>query len=98
MSGANPTSANVESNSLSCGVYRHYKGNEYLVLGVARHSETDEPFVVYARLYSRDGFPLTVRPLRDFTASVTLDDGQTMPRFCYLGLAQATRASSEGTK
>ncbi len=66
------------------GRYRHYKGNEYEVLGVARHSETDERLVVYRPLYGDGG--LWARPLAMFCESVTVD-GQTVPRFRYLGPA-----------
>lgn len=68
------------------GRYRHYKGNEYEVIGVARHSETDERVVVYRPLYNDTG--LWVRPLAMFAETVTVD-GQTVPRFVYLGPAGA---------
>jgi hypothetical protein len=64
------------------GRYRHYKGNEYEVLGVARHSETDERVVVYRPLYNDTG--LWVRPLAMFVEMVTVD-GKPVPRFAYLG-------------
>jgi hypothetical protein len=60
------------------GTYRHYKGNLYEVLGVARHSETEEPMVVYRALYGDSG--LWVRPLAMFEETV-LVDGQPVPRF-----------------
>ncbi len=60
------------------GRYRHYKGNDYEVLGVARHSETEEEYVVYRQLYGAGG--LWIRPLGMFLESVTI--GQTVvPRF-----------------
>lgn len=62
------------------GRYRHYKGNEYEVLGVARHSETMEALVVYRALYGEYG--LWVRPLAMFTETVERD-GVTVPRFRY---------------
>jgi hypothetical protein len=64
------------------GKYRHYKGNDYELLHVARHSETDELLVVYRPLYGERG--IWVRPLEMFLESVTVD-GQDMPRFRYLG-------------
>ena len=64
------------------GRYRHYKGKEYLVLGVARHSETKENLVVYRLLYGDHG--LWVRPHAMFLETVIID-GQTMPRFAYIG-------------
>ncbi len=60
------------------GRYRHYKGNDYEVLGVARHSETEEEYVVYRQLYGAGG--LWIRPLGMFLESVTV--GETVvPRF-----------------
>ena len=60
------------------GHYRHYKGNEYELIGVARHSETLEPLVVYRPLYNQTG--LWVRPHAMFFERV-LVDGQWRPRF-----------------
>ncbi|HEY9032677.1 MAG TPA: DUF1653 domain-containing protein [Pseudomonadales bacterium] len=64
------------------GRYRHFKGNEYRVIGLARHSETGEQHVVYRPLYGEGD--LWLRPLAMFAESVELD-GQTRPRFQYLG-------------
>ena len=64
--------------SIPQGIYRHYKGNLYQVLHTARHSETDEPMVVYRCLYGEYG--VWVRPLAMFTERVTVD-GQRMLRF-----------------
>ena len=63
------------------GKYRHYKGNLYEVIGVARHSETLEEMVVYRALYGECG--LWVRPLGMFLESVEID-GKTVPRFAYV--------------
>lgn len=60
------------------GIYRHYKGNEYEVLGIAKHSETLEELVVYRALYGN--FDLWVRPLSMFMEDIVID-GQTKPRF-----------------
>ena len=60
------------------GRYRHYKGPEYEVLGVARHSETEEEFVVYRALYGEGG--LWIRPATMFLETVTVD-GQPCQRF-----------------
>jgi len=60
------------------GRYRHYKGGEYEVVGVARHSETLEPLVVYRPLYNDTG--LWVRPYAMFFGQVELD-GRPQPRF-----------------
>jgi hypothetical protein len=64
------------------GRYRHYKGGEYEVIGVARHSETDERLVVYRPLYNDTG--LWVRPLAIFLETVVVN-GTAVPRFAYLG-------------
>jgi hypothetical protein len=60
------------------GRYRHYKGGEYEVVGVARHSETLEPLVVYRPLYNTSG--LWVRPHAMFFGSLEID-GRTVQRF-----------------
>ena len=60
------------------GLYRHYKGGNYQVLGTARHSETGEQLVVYRCLYDNDS--LWVRPLAMFMESVQVE-GREMPRF-----------------
>ncbi len=64
------------------GRYRHYKGNEYTVIGVARHSETEEELVVYRKEYDDRG--LWVRPKEMFFEAVVVD-GRRVPRFEYLG-------------
>jgi hypothetical protein len=64
------------------GRYRHYKGNDYQVIGIARHSETDEELVVYRKLY--DDGSLWVRPLAMFIEDVMVD-GRTAPRFEWRG-------------
>jgi len=63
------------------GRYRHYKGNEYEVLGVVRHSETLEPLVLYRPLYNDSG--LWVRPFTMFVEDVDVN-GVRMPRFAPL--------------
>ena len=68
--------------SIKPGRYRHFKGKEYEVLGVARHSETEEELVVYRALYG--GFGLWVRPVSMWNETVERD-GKTFRRFTYLG-------------
>ncbi len=63
------------------GRYRHYKGREYTVLGVACHSETLEKLVVYRQEYGDHG--LWVRPAAMFVETVVID-GKTVPRFTIL--------------
>ena len=60
------------------GRYRHYKGGEYEVVGVARHSETLEPLVVYRPLYNATGW--WVRPHAMFFGEVLID-GRLVRRF-----------------
>ena len=60
------------------GRYRHYKGKDYEVIGVAKHSETEELFVVYRALYDERG--LWVRPAAMFLDTVIVD-GLLRPRF-----------------
>ncbi len=60
------------------GIYRHYKGQRYRVLGTARHSETMEPLVVYQALYGEHG--LWVRPAAMFCETIELD-GEPIARF-----------------
>ena len=64
------------------GLYRHYKGNNYRVTGLARHSETLEPLVVYQALYGERG--LWVRPAAMFSETVEVD-GKSVPRFARVG-------------
>ena len=66
------------------GRYRHYKGQEYTVLGVARHSETEEELVVYRQEYGTRG--LWVRPKKMFLESVRVE-GQDVPRFYRIDTA-----------
>lgn len=60
------------------GRYRHFKGNEYEVIGIARHSETEEPMVVYRALYGEGG--LWVRPANMWTETVQRN-GKCFKRF-----------------
>ena len=68
--------------SITTGRYRHYKGNEYIVLGIARHSETEEELVVYRQDYGEKS--LWVRPRAMFEETVEVD-GQQIARFSYVG-------------
>ena len=67
--------------SIPLGRYRHYKGGEYEVLAVARHSETLEPMVIYCPLYNQSG--LWIRPYVMFIEQVEVD-GRLKPRFILL--------------
>lgn len=69
------------SETIRPGRYRHFKGKEYEVLGVARHSETEEEMVVYRTLYGDHS--LWVRPASMWNELV-MRDGKTQPRFTYI--------------
>lgn len=66
------------------GLYRHYKGNDYIVRGVVRHSETLEELVLYECLYENPKGKLWVRPIKMFQESVVVD-GQSIQRFRFVG-------------
>lgn len=80
---------------LKLGKYRHYKGKEYEVIGIARHSETLEELVVYKALYQTNlpsaslqqtkGENLWVRPLKMFIEDIEIE-GKKIPRFEFLGM------------
>lgn len=65
---------------LQLGIYRHYKGKLYEVIGIAQHSETLERLVVYRTLYGN--FDLWVRPFKMFTERLE-HEGKTVERFSY---------------
>ncbi len=69
---------------IKLGIYRHYKGNTYRVVGIAKHSETLEDVVVYEALYENTESKLWVRPLAMFLETVIVD-GKKIPRFEYIG-------------
>uniref|UniRef100_A0A7C4M070 DUF1653 domain-containing protein n=1 Tax=candidate division CPR3 bacterium TaxID=2268181 RepID=A0A7C4M070_UNCC3 len=73
-------------NKINPGIYQHYKGNLYEVIGLAHHSETLEELVVYRALYISKDFgknALWVRPLAMFLESVIID-GKEIPRFKFI--------------
>lgn len=76
---------NIRRNMVKPGRYRHYKGNEYEVIGCARHSETEEEVVVYRALYGDRA--LWVRPSAMFIEHVLID-GKPVPRFSLLPEAE----------
>jgi hypothetical protein len=71
-------------SSFTPGVWRHYKGNTYLALGLARQDETNEVVVVYVRLYERAGLPMSTRKLSIWNEMVEHDGGR-VPRFAFVG-------------
>ena len=68
---------------IKLGRYKHYKGKEYEVLGVAKHSETLEELVIYKALYG--DHELWARPAKMFLEIVEID-GKTVSRFEYIGV------------
>jgi hypothetical protein len=68
-------------SSIQPGLYRHYKGTEYQVYALVKHSETEEELVLYKALYGEYG--LWVRPLSMFTESVTVN-GKKIDRFQFI--------------
>ena len=73
---------NNNMNEIRTGKYKHFKGNEYEVIAIAKHSETGEDMVVYRALYGDFGF--WVRPASMWNEIVECD-GQKMQRFTYNG-------------
>lgn len=62
------------------GLYKHYKGNIYEVIGIARHSETLEKMVVYKATYQPEGDNLWVRPMSMFNETILIN-GEPVKRF-----------------
>jgi len=79
----------MNTPALSPGRYRHYKGKNYQVLDIARHSETQEVLVVYRCLY--DDYSLWVRPYEMFVETVCID-GKDVPRFTLVDEGEAKEA------
>ena len=69
-------------SEIKLGRYRHYKGNLYEVIGIARHSETEEEYVVYRALYGDRN--LWIRPKEMFIETVTVQNRE-VKRFEYMG-------------
>jgi len=78
--GKNLRSA-AENNMLKLGQYQHYKGGKYEVIGIARHSETNEELVIYRALYGDR--KIWARPLAIFLEEVEVK-GKKIPRFKYI--------------
>lgn len=74
------------SKNIKLGKYKHYKGKEYLVIGIAKHSETLEDLVIYKALYRSEEFgddALWARPVNMFLENVIVDGIETA-RFEYI--------------
>ena len=72
----------MDNEEIKTGRYRYFKGNEYRVLAIARHSETLEPMVVYQALYGNND--IWVRPASMWNETIERD-GKTVRRFTYIG-------------
>lgn len=72
---------NIMENKLKLGIYYHYKGNKYEVIGIAKHSETLEELVVYRALYGNND--MYARPLKMFLETIEVN-GEKIPRFRYI--------------
>lgn len=68
---------------MKLGIYKHYRGKKYKIIGVAKHSETLEDLVVYECLYENPKSKLWVRPEKMFEEQVEIN-GQEVPRFKFL--------------
>jgi cyclomaltodextrinase len=68
---------------LQTGKYKHYKGKEYEVIGIAKHSETLEELVVYKALYQSEGENIWVRPLEMFLGEIE-NEGKRIKRFEFI--------------
>jgi hypothetical protein len=72
---------------MQTGIYEHYKGKQYEVVGIARHSETLEELVIYKALYTSPDFgkdALWVRPRKMFEEEIEVN-GEQVKRFRYVG-------------
>lgn len=65
------------------GIYKHYKGKKYLVIGLAKHSETLEDLVIYISLYENEESKIWARPLKLFLETVEIN-GESVPRFKFI--------------
>lgn len=74
---------NNSNLKLKFGIYKHYKGGLYKVLGIVKHSETLEDLVLYETLYDNPRSKLWVRPLKMFSEKIEVS-GRMVPRFEYI--------------
>ena len=70
-------------SKIKTGLYKHYKGNLYTIIGIVKHSETLEDLVLYECLYDNPQSKLWVRPLKMFLEEVEVD-GKKLPRFDFV--------------
>lgn len=86
---AEHTAVRAHNDPVRLGVYRHYKHTErapkyYQILGLARHTETEESLVIYVPLYYAGGLRMAARPLKNFIERVEVD-GEMVDRFTFVG-------------
>jgi hypothetical protein len=81
----------TQAATIAAGLYRHYKGQEYEVERVVRHSETEESLVIYRCLYG--DFSWWARPLAMFQETVVVD-GVSVPRFLHIGPVAAAQPTA----
>ena len=81
----------MKNSEIKLGRYRHFKGKEYRILGVARHSETQEPLIIYEEIHKDGKGGLWARPFKMFAEEVEVKDpakdgvNKKVPRFEYVG-------------
>jgi hypothetical protein len=85
----------LSANEVTPGLYRHYKGNLYEVIGVASHSETEESLVVYRALYGSRG--MWVRPFEMFMSDVEIE-GRSTRRFAPVDSEPAVGGRDSGSR
>ena len=71
----------ADQSAIPVGIYRHYKGKDYRVLGTAKHSETESIHVIYQTCYGNQDF--WVRPLDMFQENIDVE-GKLIPRFALM--------------
>ncbi|MBI5655235.1 DUF1653 domain-containing protein [Candidatus Uhrbacteria bacterium] len=71
--------------AIQIGTYRHYSGKAYKVIGIGKHSETLEDMVIYEALYDNQLSKIWIRPVAMFTEIVPWPDGNSRPRFEFIG-------------
>lgn len=96
-SNQNPEALTQMVEDFQPGLYRHYKGRQYLALCLAREDETDEVVVVYTRLYPRAGLPTSTRKLQIWNEEVE-HEGRLVPRFAYCGHATDEDEAQDGAE
>lgn len=80
----NTSNSSTKIPDIKKGLYRHYKGAEYQVIDIARHSETEEWFVVYETRYADESPTTWIRPAKMFTETVVIG-GEEIARFQLIG-------------